>query len=90
MAGQNDEVLRALGRLEEGVRLHREDFLEEKVAARDSRSAINCRLDKQQEDISHLETTVVVSGPDGCSAAGCDRGTDRQDRERHRRQLRKF
>lgn len=62
MAGQNDEVLRALGRLEESVRLLREDFQEEKSAARESRAAIHSRLDRQQDDLSHLETTVVLSG----------------------------
>lgn len=62
MAGPNDEILRALGRVEEGILRLREDFQDEKIAARESRSAIHARLDKQQQDISHLETTVILSG----------------------------
>ena len=64
-----NEVMRALGRLEatgeatkEVVEDLREDFHSEKEAARSSRKIIHQRLDEQNGQISHLETTVAISG----------------------------
>lgn len=58
----NDDIMRILGRVEEGVKRIREDFQEEKENAHESRTVIHRRLDEQTEKISHLETTVAVSG----------------------------
>lgn len=62
MTTSNDDILRALGRVEEGVRRLQEDFRDEKQAAHDSRAAIHSRLDEQVDRINRLDTTVAVSG----------------------------
>ncbi|MCA1868910.1 DUF1515 domain-containing protein [Agrobacterium genomosp. 3] len=51
MTGSNDDILRVLGRVEEGIHRLRADFQEEKQSARESRSEIHKRLDRQAEDI---------------------------------------
>jgi ferritin-like protein len=58
----NDDIMRILGRVEEGVKRIREDFQEEKQNAHDSRAVIHKRLDDQTEKIAHLETSVAISG----------------------------
>ena len=58
----NDDIMRILGRVEEGVKRIREDFQEEKESAHESRTVIHRRLDEQTEKIAHLETTVAISG----------------------------
>lgn len=61
--------MHSLGRIEEKVEgqgkaleLFRDDFSEEKDHAHDSRATIHKRLDGQGTQISHLETTVAISG----------------------------
>ncbi|MCC2608408.1 hypothetical protein ABK249_02630 [Neorhizobium sp. Rsf11] len=69
MAGLENEIILMLGELREGMKrqetaighINKKLEVEEK-RARESRSRIHERLDKQQSDISHLETTVVLSG----------------------------
>ncbi|ANL48634.1 hypothetical protein AMC87_CH04013 [Rhizobium phaseoli] len=65
----NDDILRALGRvegrltgIEENVSLLREEMSDEKQNAHESRSVIHRRLDDQGKQISHLDTTMVISG----------------------------
>ncbi|MGO8301039.1 DUF1515 domain-containing protein [Rhizobium ruizarguesonis] len=65
----NDDILRALGRvegrltgIEESVSLLREDVSDEKDDAHESRSVIHRRLDEQAKQFSHLETTVAIAG----------------------------
>ncbi|TLX12282.1 DUF1515 domain-containing protein [Rhizobium sp. MHM7A] len=65
----NDDILRALGRvegrltgIEESVALLREDVSDEKDNAHESRSVIHRRLDEQAKQIAHLDTTVAISG----------------------------
>jgi predicted PP-loop superfamily ATPase len=58
----NEDILHALGRVEEGVKRIREDFQEEKQNARESRAVIHARLDSQAKQIGHLDTTVAISG----------------------------
>ncbi|MCW0014927.1 DUF1515 domain-containing protein [Rhizobium sp. BT-226] len=65
----NDDILRALGRvegrlsgIEESVSLLREDVSDEKDNAHESRSVIHRRLDKQAKQIAHLDTTMAISG----------------------------
>lgn len=60
MASLND-VLLALGRVQEGVDRLREDFQEEKQLARDSRAAIHRRLDEHADDLSDLRKDVAIS-----------------------------
>lgn len=65
----NDDILRALGRvegrltgIEESVSLLREDLSDEKDNAHESRAVIHRRLDDQANRISHLDTTVAITG----------------------------
>jgi len=62
MSASNDDIMRVLGRLEEGVRQLREDFNVEKDLARENRAKLHERLDKQGDEISELEKTVIVAG----------------------------
>lgn len=69
MATSNDDILRALGRvegrltgIEENVSLLREEVSDEKQNAHESRSVIHRRLDEQAKQISHLDTTVAITG----------------------------
>ncbi|MGO8368848.1 DUF1515 domain-containing protein [Rhizobium ruizarguesonis] len=64
----NDDILRALGRvegrltgIEESVSLLREDVSDEKDNAHESRSVIHRRLDEQAKQIHLLDMTVTVS-----------------------------
>ncbi|MFN7023702.1 MAG: DUF1515 domain-containing protein [Pseudorhizobium sp.] len=52
MPGSNDDILRVLGRVEEGIHRLRVDFQEEKQSAKESRSEIHKRLDRHAEDIA--------------------------------------
>ncbi|MDV4166177.1 DUF1515 domain-containing protein [Rhizobium leguminosarum] len=61
MASLND-IMHALGRVQEGVDRLREDFGDEKRSAHESRAVIHNRLDDQTGKIGHLETTVAISG----------------------------
>ncbi|TBZ98896.1 DUF1515 domain-containing protein [Rhizobium leguminosarum] len=65
----NDDILRALGRvegrltgIEENVALLRNEVGEEKANAHDSRAVIHKRLDDQARQIAHLDTRVAISG----------------------------
>lgn len=58
----NEDIMLALGRLQEGVDRLRADFQEEKRAAHESRSTIHRRLDEQAEDIARLKTDVAIAG----------------------------
>jgi hypothetical protein len=64
----NDDILRALGRvegrltgIEENVSLLRNELSDEKDSAHDSRATIHRRLDEQARQISLLDMTVTVS-----------------------------
>ncbi|SCB60783.1 hypothetical protein GA0061105_11322 [Rhizobium aethiopicum] len=65
----NDDILRALGRvegrltgIEENVALLRQEMGDEKVSAHDARAVIHKRLDEQARQIAHLDTGVAISG----------------------------
>lgn len=58
----NDDIMLALGRVQEGVDRLRDDFQDEKRMAHESRAVIHQRLDHQAQQIAHLETTIAVSG----------------------------
>lgn len=60
MAIQSDDIMRALGRLEEGVQRLREDFEDEKDAAHESRAVIHRRLDEHVHAISELRGDVSI------------------------------
>lgn len=61
MADLNDVML-AIGRLEGEVRIHREDFAEEKRAAAASRKAIYEKTDELSARIARVETDIGISG----------------------------
>ena len=65
----NDDILRVLGQLEAKLdavadRLDRSDevFAAEQKSAHISRSRIHLRIDEQAKQISHLDTTIAISG----------------------------
>jgi len=65
----NDDILRALGRvegrlagIEENVSHLRKEVGDEKTNAHESRAVIHKRLDEQARQIAHLDTTVAISG----------------------------
>lgn len=58
----NDDIMLALGRVQEGVDRLTNDFQDEKRTAHESRAVIHARLDQQAQQIAHLETTIAVSG----------------------------
>lgn len=58
----NDDIMLALGKLQEGVDRLRVDFQDEKGMAHEGRAVIHQRLDNQAREIAHLETTIAVSG----------------------------
>ncbi|MBY4591664.1 MULTISPECIES: DUF1515 domain-containing protein [Rhizobium] len=65
----NDDILRALGRvegrltgIEENVALLRNEVRDEKANAHDSRAVIHTRLDEQARQIAHLDTRAALSG----------------------------
>ncbi|MCK8781115.1 DUF1515 domain-containing protein [Rhizobium sp. NTR19] len=62
MATSNEDIMRELGRLGEAFRQLREDFNDEREAARENRSRIHARLDDQTNRINEMETTVILSG----------------------------
>ncbi|QIG72946.1 DUF1515 domain-containing protein [Rhizobium phage RHph_N3_2] len=57
----NEDIMHALGRVEEGVKRIREDFQEEKENAHDSRAVIHRRLDEQMRQINLLDKVVEIS-----------------------------
>lgn len=59
MADLND-VLLAVGRLQEGVDRLREDFTEEKQSAAASRATVHRRLDEQASDIAEVKTDIGI------------------------------
>lgn len=58
----NDDIMLALGRVQEGVDRLRDDFQDEKRMAHESRAVIHQRLDQQAQQIAHMETTIAISG----------------------------
>jgi hypothetical protein len=58
----NDDIMLALGKLQEGVDRLRVDFQDEKVIAHESRAVIHQRLDNQALQIAQMETTLAVRG----------------------------
>ncbi|MBY2923072.1 DUF1515 domain-containing protein [Rhizobium leguminosarum] len=65
----NDDILRALGRvegrltgIEENVALLRNEVSDEKANAHDSRAVIHKRLDEQARQIAQLDTRVAIGG----------------------------
>lgn len=52
MAGELNEIMRALGRLEEGQERMRADFIEEKEHSAESRARVHQKLEKIEEDVS--------------------------------------
>lgn len=52
MADELHEIMRALGRLEEGMERQRADFDSEKLVSRDSRGRMHTKLEKIEEDVS--------------------------------------
>lgn len=68
MTTSNDDILRALGRvegrlsgIEESVSLLREDVSDEKDNAHESRTVIHRRLDEQMRQINLLDKIVEIS-----------------------------
>ncbi|MBB4238692.1 DUF1515 domain-containing protein [Rhizobium esperanzae] len=65
----NDDILRALGRvegrltgIEENVALLRNDVSDEKANAHDFSAVIHARFDEQARQIAHLDTSVAIGG----------------------------
>ncbi|MBY3211662.1 DUF1515 domain-containing protein [Rhizobium laguerreae] len=65
----NDDILRALGRvegrltgIEENVALLRNEVGEEKANSHDFSAVIHKRLDEQAWQIAHLDTRIAISG----------------------------
>ncbi|MBX5133803.1 DUF1515 domain-containing protein [Rhizobium lentis] len=65
----NDDILRALGRvegrltgIEENVALLRQEMSDEKANAHEGRAVIHKRLDEQARQIAHLDTRVAMTG----------------------------
>ena len=65
----NEDIMHAIGKLEgslsginESVAQLRRDVGDEKTNAHESRSVIHRRLDEQAKQISHLDTTVAITG----------------------------
>lgn len=56
------EIMRTLGRMEEGLDRIREDFQEEKENAHESRAVIHRRLDEQGKQIAKTEETIAIAG----------------------------
>jgi predicted transcriptional regulator len=56
------EIMRTLGRVENGLDRIRDDFQEEKESAHESRAVIHRRLDEQATQISKTETTIAIRG----------------------------
>lgn len=52
MAGELNEIMRALGRLEEGQERMRADFIEEKDHSAESRARVHTKLEKIEEDVA--------------------------------------
>ncbi|MDK4733035.1 DUF1515 domain-containing protein [Rhizobium sp. CNPSo 3490] len=65
----NDDILRALGRvegrltgIEENVALLRQEMSDEKANGHEGRAVIHKRLDEQARQIAHLDTRVAMTG----------------------------
>ncbi len=64
MPTQNDllhEIMRTLGRLEEGVDRIREDFQQEKEDAHESRAVIHRRLDDHVKQMAKTDETITIA-----------------------------
>jgi hypothetical protein len=57
-----EDVMLALGRVQEGVENLRSDFRDEKKSAQSSRAAIHARLDAHAKEISGLREDIGISG----------------------------
>jgi predicted nucleic acid-binding Zn-ribbon protein len=65
----NDDIMHAIGKLEgsltgihDSVAQIRKDVSDEKANAHESRAVVHKRLDDQAKQISHLDTTVAITG----------------------------
>lgn len=56
------EIMRSLGRLEEGVERIRDDFQEEKESAHESRAVIHKRLDDHARQMAKTDETIAIAG----------------------------
>jgi hypothetical protein len=56
------EIMRSLGRLEEGVERIRDDFQEEKESAHESRAVIHKRLDEHARQMAKTDETIAIAG----------------------------
>lgn len=72
------DISRALGRIEENLRLLREDVHEGEIAARDNRSAVHRRLDEQAEAIFNLKTDVAIAAEVSAQAREHAKGMERR------------
>lgn len=93
----NDDILRALGRvegrlagIEDNVALLRNEVSDEKANAHDFSAVIHKRLDEQARQIARLDTRVAISG--GADAlirenSEPSRRPSRRTRRRSRRRL---
>lgn len=65
VATSNDllhEIMRTLGRVEEGLDRIREDFQEEKESAHESRAVIHRRLDDHAKQMAKTDETIAIAG----------------------------
>jgi archaellum component FlaC len=58
----HEDIMRLLGRLEEGIERLTKDFQDEKQTAHASRSVLHSRLDDQAQQLAHLDKTIAISG----------------------------
>lgn len=56
------EIMRTLGRVEEGLDRIREDFQEEKENAHESRAVIHRRLDDHTKQMAKTDETIAIAG----------------------------
>jgi len=56
------EIMRTLGRMEEGLDRIREDFQEEKESAHESRAVIHRRLDDHAKQMAKTDETIAIAG----------------------------
>ncbi|CDZ67621.1 Hypothetical protein NGAL_HAMBI2605_59020 [Neorhizobium galegae bv. orientalis] len=62
MTASNADILRELSTVSEAVRQLREDFRDERDAARENRARIHSRLDQQIRDLGLVEDKVIIVG----------------------------
>ncbi|NTG94266.1 DUF1515 domain-containing protein [Rhizobium rhizogenes] len=56
------DIVRSLGRVEEGLDRIREDFQEEKESAHESRAVIHKRLDEHARQMAKTDETIAIAG----------------------------